>query len=98
MLKRWEPRYPRLTDWAEEDVGAALTFYRLPPQHHKHQKSTHLLERLSEEIKRRARTVRIVRNETSCLWLVRADYLFAQLKGHVPQVLDLASNVLSTTK
>lgn len=71
-IKRWEQRYPRLTDWAEENIGATLTFYRLPRQHHKHLKSTNLLERLNEEIKRRTRVVRIFPNEASCLRLVRA--------------------------
>ena len=49
-LKRWEQRYPKLTDWAEEHIGQTLTFYRLPRQHHKHLKSTNLLERVNEEI------------------------------------------------
>ena len=71
-LKRWERRYPRLTDWAEEAIGETLTFYRLPRQHHKHLKSTNLLERLNEEIKRRTRVVRIFPNPASCLRLVRA--------------------------
>ncbi|HEY0878806.1 MAG TPA: IS256 family transposase [Zeimonas sp.] len=71
-LKRWERRYPKLTDWAEENIGQTLTFYRLPLQHHKHLKSTNLLERVNEEIKRRTRVVRIFPNEQSCLRLVRA--------------------------
>lgn len=71
-LKRWERRYPKLTDWAEENIGQTLTFYRLPRQHHKHMKSTNLLERLNEEIKRRTRVVRIFPNLESCLRLVRA--------------------------
>jgi putative transposase len=49
-----------------------LTFYRLPPQHHKHLKSTNMLERLNEEIKRRTHVVRIFPNGESCLRLVRA--------------------------
>ena len=52
-------RYPRLTDWVEAQIGETLNFYRLPRQHHKHLKSTNLLERLNEEIKRRTRVVRI---------------------------------------
>lgn len=44
---------PRVTDWAEQAIGETLTFYMLPRQHHKHLKSTNLLERLNEEIKRR---------------------------------------------
>jgi len=71
-LKRWEGRYPRLTDWVEEYIGETLTFYRLPRQHHKHLKSTNMLERLNEEIKRRTRVVRIFPNPASCLRLVLA--------------------------
>ena len=47
-------------------------FYRLPRQHHKHLKSTNMLERLNEEIKRRTHVVRIFPNAESCLRLVRA--------------------------
>jgi len=71
-LKRWERRYPRLTDWVEEHIGETLTFYRLPRQHHKQVKSTNRLERLNEEIKRRTRVVRIFPNPASCLRLVLA--------------------------
>jgi beta-phosphoglucomutase-like phosphatase (HAD superfamily) len=48
------------------------TFYRLPRQHHKRLKSTNMLERLNEEIKRRTHVVRIFPNGDSCLRLVRA--------------------------
>lgn len=71
-LQRWQARYPRLTDWVEQAIGETLTFYMLPRQHHKHLKSTNLLERLNEEIKRRTRVVRIFPNPASCLRLVRA--------------------------
>ncbi|MFO1417427.1 MAG: transposase [Methylotetracoccus sp.] len=56
----------------ETHIGETLTFYRLPRQHHKHMKSTNMLERLNEEIKRRTRVVRIFPNTESCLRLVRA--------------------------
>ena len=71
-LQLWEQRYPRLTDWGEEQIGETLNFYRLPRQHHKHLKSTNLLERLNEEIKRRTHVVRIFPNPASCLRLIRA--------------------------
>ena len=71
-LSRWAAEYPRLTDWVEENIGETLTFYRLPRTHHKHMKSTNMLERLNEEIKRRTRVVRIFPNMQSCLRLIRA--------------------------
>jgi len=71
-LTRWQTKYPKLTDWVEAHIGETLTFYRLPRAHHKHLKSTNMLERLNEEIKRRTRVVRIFPNSESCLRLVRA--------------------------
>lgn len=52
-LAKWSGKYPRLTGWAEETIEQTLTFFRLPRQHHKHLKSTNMLERLNEEIRRR---------------------------------------------
>ena len=63
---------PKLTGWVEENIEETLSFYRLPRQHHKHLKSTNMLERLNEEIKRRTHVVRIFPNGESCLRLVRA--------------------------
>jgi putative transposase len=71
-LKKWGQRYPKLCDWVEANIEETLTFYRLPRQHHKNLKSTNLLERLNEEIKRRTLVVRIFPNAASCLRLVRA--------------------------
>ena len=45
-LMRLQRKYPKLTDWVEENIASTLTFYRLPCQHHKHLKSTNMLERL----------------------------------------------------
>ena len=52
-------------------MGETLTFYLLPRQHHKHLKSTNLLERLNED-QAPTRVVRIFPNPASCLRLVRA--------------------------
>jgi putative transposase len=71
-LLKWQARYAKLCDWVEANIEETLTFYRLPAQHHKHLKSTNMLERLNEEIKRRTHVVRIFPNEASCLRLIRA--------------------------
>ena len=71
-IAKWGSRYPRLVAWAEETIEETLTFYRLPRQHHKHLKSTNMLERLNEEIRRRTYVVRIFPNAASCCRLVRA--------------------------
>ena len=71
-IAKWQGKYPKLVDWVESNIGETLTFYRLPRAHHKHMKSTNMLERLNEEIKRRTRVVRIFPNADSCLRLIRA--------------------------
>lgn len=71
-LRKWQDKYPKLCLWVEENIEETLTFYRLPRAHHKHLKSTNMLERLNEEIKRRTLIVRIFPDEESCLRLVRA--------------------------
>ncbi|HSL18740.1 MAG TPA: IS256 family transposase [Methylomirabilota bacterium] len=71
-LAKWQKRYSKLCDWVEENIEETLTYYRLPHQHHKHLKSTNMLERINEEIRRRTRVIRIFPNEASCLRLVRA--------------------------
>jgi putative transposase len=71
-LKKWSGRYPKLCDWVESNIEETLTFYRLPRQHHKNLKSTNLLERLNEEIKRRTLVVRIFPNAAACMRLIRA--------------------------
>ena len=46
--------------------------YALPEAHHKRMRTTNMLERQNQELKRRTRVVRIFPNEQSCLRLVSA--------------------------
>lgn len=71
-LEKWQEKYRKLCDWVEENMEETFTFYRFPVQHHKHLKSTNMLERLMEEIKRRTNVVRIFPHTDSCLRLIRA--------------------------
>ena len=56
----------------ENNIEETFSFYRLPKEHHKHLKSTNVLERLNQELKRRTHVIRIFPNETSALRLLRA--------------------------
>ena len=71
-LQKWQQKYPKLCNWVEENIEQTLSFYKLPRPHHKHLKSTNMLERLNEEIKRRTLVVRIFPDTNSCLRLIRA--------------------------
>ncbi|XUX09758.1 transposase [Aminobacter sp. BA135] len=67
-----DARCPKLCQWVEDNIEETLTFTRLPRQHHKRLKSTNILERLIQEIKRRTHVVRIFPSAERCLRLVRA--------------------------
>ena len=71
-VTKWREKYPRLCDWVEDQIGETFAYYHLPEQHYKLMRSTNLLERINEEIKRRTRVVRIFPNSQSCLRLIRA--------------------------
>ena len=71
-LGKWQEKYPKLCDWVEDNIEETLSFYQLPQPHHKHLKSTNMLERLNQEVKRRTQVVRIFPNTASCLRLIRA--------------------------
>ena len=77
-LAAWRDRWGdekgcvKLVEWVEENVEETLSVYRLPREHRKRMKSTNMLERLNEEIRRRTRVIRIFPNVEACLRLVRA--------------------------
>ena len=71
-LSKWSEKYPTLCEWVEENIGETLSFYKLPHMHHKHLKSTNMLERMNQEIKRRTHIIRTFPNRESCLRMVRA--------------------------
>src|ERR1700741_5474510 len=48
-LGKWQAKYPKLCEWVEANIEETFTFYRLPKEHHKHLKSTNMLERLNQE-------------------------------------------------
>jgi putative transposase len=71
-LTKWNNKYSKLCEWVEENIEETLSFYHLPRQHRKNMKSTNVLERLNEEMKRRTYVLRIFPNPDSCLRLLRA--------------------------
>lgn len=62
----------QIADWLEENLEETLGVYALPQEDRKRMRSTNMLERLNQELKRRSRVVRIFPNEASCLRLMTA--------------------------
>jgi putative transposase len=71
-LKKWQLKCLKFCDWVEENIEETFSFFRLPLSHRKHLRSSNLIERVNEEIKRRTHIVRVFPNEESCLRLIRA--------------------------
>ena len=66
-LGRRSPRVAALLDQHGEEILAA---YQLPEAHRKRMRSTNMLERVNQEIKRRTRVIRIFPNGQACVRLV----------------------------
>ncbi len=67
-----EKNHPRVAQMLEENGEDILTVYQLPVWQRRGMKSTNMLERYNQELKRRTRVVRIFPNQESCLRLITA--------------------------
>ena len=63
-------RCPRAAALLDEHSEEILAVYQLPDSHRKRMRSTNMLERVNQEIKRRTRVIRIFPNELACVRLV----------------------------
>ena len=71
-VEKYEDIAPRLADWMEVNLPEGFTVFAFPRAHQRRLRTSNYLERLSQEIKRRTRIVRVFPNEQSCLRLVSA--------------------------
>jgi transposase-like protein len=71
-VKKYEQTAPRLANWMEVNIPEGLTVLSFPVSHWRFIRTTNILERISQEIKRRTKVVRIFPNENSCLRLISA--------------------------
>jgi transposase-like protein len=62
----------KLSAWMEENILEGLAVFDFPKEHWRRLRTTNNLERVSQEIKRRTRVVRIFPNEEACLRLISA--------------------------
>lgn len=72
FLKSWQSKEPKLIRWAEENIPDGFAVFELPKNHRRYLRTTNLIERFNQELKRRSRVVRIFPNEASCLRLMSA--------------------------
>ena len=62
----------KLADWMEVNIPEGFTVFAFPRAHQRRLRTSNYMERLSQEVKRRTRIVRVFPNEDSCLRLVSA--------------------------
>lgn len=72
VVEKYKARAPRLSQWLEANVGEGLTVFAFPRSHWRRLRTSNLVERLSQEIKRRTRVAGLFPNEASLLRLVSA--------------------------
>lgn len=76
LLKRTVDKYhksaPRLARWMETAVPEGLTVFEAPTAHRRRLRTSNVLERLNQEIKRRTRVATLFPNEASLLRLASA--------------------------
>lgn len=65
-----ERKLESVADWIEETIDDALNVFNLPEHHRKRMRSTNMLERVNEEIRRRSRVIRIFPNRASCTRII----------------------------
>lgn len=70
--RHYEKTAPKLVQWAEQALPEGFTAFSLPPSHRRKLRTTNLVERLNQEIRRRTRVARLFPNEAACLRLVSA--------------------------
>jgi transposase-like protein len=71
-VKKDRAKAPRLAEWLELNVPEGLTVFALPAGHRRRLRTSNMLERLNEEIRRRTRVAGLSPNEASALRLVSA--------------------------
>ena len=72
LVKDYETSAPDLSAWLDANVSEGLTVFELPSSHQRRLRTTNMLERLNQEIKRRTRVATLFPNEASLLRLVSA--------------------------
>jgi transposase-like protein len=72
MISKYADVASDLADWMEAAIPEGLTVFDFPDPHRRRIRTSNMLERVSQEIKRRTRVVRIFPNPSACLRLVSA--------------------------
>lgn len=77
-------------DWLEKNIEECFGVFDLPIEHRRKMKSTNMLERFNQELKRRSRVVRIFPNDESCLRILTSLCMDQSEEWSGRRYLDMA--------
>lgn len=81
FVQKWQPLFPEAVACLQRDVANCLTFYAFPKKHWRAIRSTNIIERVINELKRRLKKMAAAfTNENSCLLIVFAVLRTLHLK------------------
>lgn len=72
VVAQWRDSYPAVADKLEAETEETLTFFDYPVTHWLRIRTTNMLERYNEELRRRTNVIRVFPNAASCLRLIAA--------------------------
>ena len=93
VIDTLEKTHPKVSQLLEEHGEEILSVYQLPLHHRRSMKSTNMLERYNQELKRRTRVVRIFPHQESCLRLVTAMAMEMSEEWMIPRYLIFEDEV-----
>lgn len=91
-----ETSHPKVAEFLDTYGEEILGVYALPEAHWKRMRSTNMLERYNQEIKRRTRVVRIFPNDQSCIRLVAALAIETNEEWMARRYLKMSREEVST--
>jgi putative transposase len=72
VIDKYATKAPKLSAWLEANVAESFTVFAFPETHRRRLRTSNLMERISQEIKRRTRVASLFPNEAALLRLVSA--------------------------
>jgi transposase-like protein len=96
-VKKYETSAPRLARWMETAVPEGLTVLTLPVAYRRRLRTSNVLERLNQEIKRRTRVATLFPHEASLLRLVSAVLMETSEEWETAKTAYLTLNDDSST-
>lgn len=72
VVVEWRERYPAVSDKLEAETENTLAFFRFPASHWLRIRTTNMLERYNEELRRRTKVIRVFPNAAASLRLTTA--------------------------